>query len=84
MIVDNLTGSDIAVIVSAIDVVIRAIGNDHDDTPALRQAKHKVLCAKSEEEPDYNPGHNGDPDQTGILSWTVLTPEGGVGAESTG
>ena len=59
MIVDNLTGTDVAVIVSAIDAAIRARGLGHRDSEALKEAKHKILCAKTIEEPDYNPHYEG-------------------------
>lgn len=59
MIVDNLNGTDVAVIISAIDSAIRARGLGHRDSEALKEAKHKILCAKSIEELDFNPEYDG-------------------------
>ncbi len=72
MIVDNLTGNDVAVIVSAIDAAIRARGTSNRDSQALKAARHKIICAKSMEEPDYKPGLSEGCLTKGILSQTIL------------
>lgn len=76
MIVDNLTGTDAAVIISAIDAALRARGLGHRDSAALKAAKHKILCAKTIEEPDFNPEVSEGCLVSGILTQTVLNTEG--------
>jgi hypothetical protein len=59
MIIDRLTGADVSVIISAIDLAIEASKGRSRRINELLTAKHRVLCAKSEEEEVYNPEKSG-------------------------